>query len=100
MGKRVLFIIDSDPRSSHRPAEAVRIAAGIAVWKQVEVSLYFRGPAQLALTEEAETLVNGDHFTRFLPLLREADAPLLSSEQTTEDELAAWAAKQTTAMRF
>jgi len=100
MERRVLFIIDSDPRLSHRPAEAVRIAAGIAVWKQVELSLYFRGASQLALTDEAETLVNGDHFTRYLPLLRESDARLLSSDHTTEDELAAWAAKQTTVTRF
>jgi hypothetical protein len=96
MKRRVLFIIDSDPRTSHRPAEAVRIAAGIAVWKEVEVSLYFHGAAALALTDEAETLVHGDSFARHLTLFRDAQGHLISGE----DQLAEWTAGQTTVARF
>jgi sulfur relay (sulfurtransferase) DsrF/TusC family protein len=100
MNRRLLFIIDSDPQSSHRPAEAVRIAAGIAAWKQVEVSLYFRGAASLALTDEAESLIDGDNFTRYLPILREAGARVLSGEEMSDEALAAWAAEQTSVARF
>jgi hypothetical protein len=94
--KRILFIIDSDPRLSHRPAEAVRIAAGIAVWKQVEVSVYFRGAAAVALTDEAETLVDGENFVRHLPILREANGRVFSGDE----DLAALAAEHTTVARF
>jgi hypothetical protein len=100
MERRVLFIIESDPRVSHRPAEAVRIAAGVAVWKQVEMSLYFRGSAALALGENADELVDGDYFRRFLPLLREADARIVTSGEMTRGELANLAATQTTVTRF
>jgi hypothetical protein len=100
MERRVLFVIDSDPRRSGRPAEAVRIAAGIAAWKQAEVSLYFRGEAGRALTDEAESLRDGDTFARYLPVLREAGARLLSDAEMTEEELAAWAAGQTSVARF
>jgi len=100
MNRRLLFIIDSDPRSSRRPAEAVRIAAGIAAWRQVDVSLYFRGHAALALTEEAESLMDGDNFTRYLPVLREAGARVLSGERMSDAALAALAAGQTSVARF
>ena len=34
---KTLVIIETDPRTSARPAEAIRIAAGIGVWKKTDV---------------------------------------------------------------
>ena len=100
MKPRLLFIIDSDPVASGRAAEAVRIAAGIAVWNQVAVSLYFRGAAAQALGEDAEELAEGDQIVRSLSALREAGARILSDADTSDDALAALAAEQTTVVRF
>jgi len=72
MKPKVLIIVTSDPRTSPRPAEAVRIAAGIGAWQKVELSLYLRGAAVLALGENAEDLVDGENYVRYLPLVAES----------------------------
>ena len=65
-----LFIISSDPRSSHRPAEAIRIAAGVGAWNS-GVEVYLAGPAVLMLTDKPGTLLDEENFTRYLPMLTE-----------------------------
>ena len=77
MNRSALFIVTSDPRQTGRVAEAVRIAAGVGAWPQVEVTLYLHGDAALALGEDAEDLIDGDNFTRYLPMLAEAGRPIL-----------------------
>jgi hypothetical protein len=67
MKTRVLFIIESDPRTSPRPAEAIRIAAGLAAWQKVETLVYLRGPALRALGSGTEELADGDSFDAYLP---------------------------------
>jgi hypothetical protein len=74
---RVLVIVESDPRDSARPAEAIRITAGVAAWKRAELNLYLRGPAVHSLTEFADELVDEDNFTRYLPMLAEWQRPVL-----------------------
>lgn len=76
MPPRVLFLITSDPRTSPRPAEAIRIAAGVAAWRGGEVRLHLHGPAVLALGEGAEELTDGQQFARYLPQLCEWGRPV------------------------
>ena len=86
MKRSVLILVASDPRISRRPAEAVRIAAGLSAWERVEVRLFFREEAVLALDHLAEELVDGEIFTKHLPGLVKSgvmvgaaqDAPLLA----------------------
>lgn len=77
MKPRVLFLIESDPRCSPRPAEAVRIAAGVGAWHKAEVQLFLRDAAVLVLGEFVDDLVDDDHFTRYLPILRDSHRPVL-----------------------
>jgi hypothetical protein len=116
MKRRVLIIVASDPRVSPRPAEAVRIAAGVGAWETIEAVLYLRGPAVLALGENAEELVDGDNFVRYLPLApgagRRICVPrgesLLSNlgemrvrfDSVSDDELARFAANSDYVLRF
>jgi hypothetical protein len=67
----VLFVVTSDPQTSPRPAEAVRIAAGIAAGKNLDVAVYLHATATLALSEFPEELVDGGHFNLYLPLVPE-----------------------------
>ena len=69
MVPRLLVIIASDPRSSLRPAEALRIAAGVSAWKAVEVAVYLRGPAVLALDPFHFDLLDEGKFSDCLPLI-------------------------------
>lgn len=72
----VLFLIASDPRLSPKPAEAVRIAVGVGVWQKVEVSIYLRGAAVLALSEHPPRLIDEENFARYLPLAADWGRPI------------------------
>lgn len=84
MNPRLLIIVASDPRSSARPAEAVRIAAGVGAWQKVDTALYLRGPAVLALGEDTEMLVDGESFGHYLPLVAEPGGRLFVERGTSE----------------
>jgi hypothetical protein len=88
--RKVLFIISSDPRASHRPAEAIRIAAGTGAWARAEVNVCLIGPATLMLGESEEALKDADQFSACLPILREARRPiyLLSETKSPTDDSA------------
>jgi hypothetical protein len=73
---RTLVMIETDPRVSARPAEGIRIAAGIGAWKKTDVTLLLRGPAGYSLQEYADELVDEDNFTRYLPLIAESQQPI------------------------
>ena len=116
MKPTALFIINSDPRSSPRPAEGIRIAGGIGVWKQVDVAVALCDAAVLILSECVDGLVDEDNFSRYLPILRsfarpvyvQTNTPLLEEigqatlpiERLTLSKLAELAAASTYVIRF
>ena len=116
MNPSVLFIITTDPRVSARPAEAMRIAAGVGTWKKVDLAVYLRGPAVLALIEQTDELVDEENLVRYLPMAAglgrpiyvERGAPLLSQpgrapvrfEEMADDQLARLAAQSNYVVRF
>jgi hypothetical protein len=115
MKPSALFIITGDPRSSHRPAEAVRIAAGVGTWKKIAINLYLRDAAVLVLSEYVDGFVDEDNFSRYLPivkdfgrvyvqqgqpLLADLDQPTLPFEEIDDSRLAALAAGHTYVLRF
>lgn len=112
----VLFIVTGDPRTSPRPAEAIRIAAGVGGWGKVAVSIYLRGPAILTLGEDGEELVDGDDLARYWPMVERWGRPVrvqegakeldgvaaapVAFQSITDDELARLAAEQRYVLRF
>jgi len=76
MKPSALVIVTGDPRASAKPAEAVRIAAGVGTWKKADIHLYLRGPAVLALSEFVDELVDEDNFSRYLPIVAEFGRPV------------------------
>ena len=112
----VLFIVGGDPRTSPRPAEAIRIAAGVGVWKKADITLYLRDAAVLALSEFADEFVDEDNYTRYLPIVGEFGRPILVQknasqlselgesplkfQEISDDELAEMAAKSNYVVRF
>jgi hypothetical protein len=116
MKPSLLIIVESDPRCSPRPAEAIRIAAGVGAWKKVDITLCLRGPAVLVLGEYTDELVDEDNFVRYLPIIREwgrpvyvqQGEPLLSDlgeatmpfQPVSDTELATLASQHTSLLRF
>ena len=79
-----LVLIETDPRSSARPAEGIRIAAGIGAWKKTDVTLLLRGLAGYSLQEYADELVEEDNFVRYLPLVAEGARPIYVEDSFTD----------------
>ena len=73
---KILIVITSDPRTSARTAEAVRIAAGVSVWGRLQVAVFLHGPAALALGERMERLVDGENLPEWWRLLAERHCPV------------------------
>ena len=112
----VLFVITGDPESSHRPAEAIRIAAALTAWKRVDVTVYLHAVAMLALAEWRWDLVDGDFFESYLPTLDqlgadvfvqkvsahlgELDGCRFAYEEMDERQLAECSAQATNLIRF
>ncbi len=116
MNPRLLLIIASDPRTSHRPAEAIRMAAGVGAWKRVDITLYLREAAALVLRGETPDLVDEENVARYLPnvaafgrpiyvqsgarLLGKPDETPLHFEEIDDAGLAALAANSNCVLRF
>jgi hypothetical protein len=116
MKPSALFIIESDPRRSGRPVEAMRIAAGVGAWKTVDIAVYLREAAVLVLGEQAEALMDGEDYARYLPVLRELGRPIyvqkeaaalgeighatLPFEEISDEQLAGLAAARACVLRF
>ena len=84
MNPKVLFIVTGDPRTSHRPAEAIRVAAGVGTWKKADITVYLRGPAVLALSEWVDEFVDEDNYTRYFPIVAEWPRPIYVQKDAAE----------------
>jgi hypothetical protein len=73
----LLVIVSTDPRVSPRPAEAVRIAAGVAVWGKVRLVVWLDGPAALGLEETRDDVCDGEILGRHLEVLQQAGGRVL-----------------------
>jgi sulfur relay (sulfurtransferase) DsrF/TusC family protein len=116
MNPKVLFIVTGDPRTSPRPAEALRIAAGVGVWKKTEIAVYLRGDAILALGESGGELMDEEDCARYWTILKEFSQPIYAQKNAAElrkigrgatpfkeisgQQLAELASEQTSVLRF
>jgi hypothetical protein len=114
--RKVLIIIDADPRTNPRAAEAVRLAGGVCVWEQVEVSIVLHHAAAHVLGEVAADLPEGKIYKQFLPMIREKgghvyvmpdkktmealDAEVILKNHLKEPALAELAAEAAMVIRF
>ena len=110
----MLIVIASDPRETHRPAEAIRVAAGLAALGSVDIEVCFCQAAALVLGPKTDDLVDAHIIRDHLPLLAqhakricaESGDPFLSEPKRIDyqriglTELAQWAARQRHVIRF
>ena len=116
MKRSVLIIVNGDPRRSARPAEVVRIAAGLSANGRLDVTLCLRSASMLALGGDSEDFVDGDHFTRYLPVVAEtgrivtapadtgdpliSEPPVVPTRNLSQEELAHLVASSDRILRF
>lgn len=78
MKRSVLIITSGDPEGSGRPAEALRVAAGLSAHERLAVTLCLVGPARRILRAEQEALVEGDTVAEFLDVLKQSGGRVLA----------------------
>jgi len=99
--RRVLVVVDADPRTNPRAAEALRMAGGVGVWKQVEVDVALCGPATAAKGEGVSQLPDARVIEQFLPMIREHGGRVhVLPDATAEGKLPELAADFDSVMRF
>lgn len=86
--RSLLVLVTGDPRHSGTVVEGLRMAAGVAVWKQFEVSVCLLGPAVLACSERVDELPQGRLIQQFIPMIRESGGEVfLKPDDQTVAEL-------------
>ena len=73
-GPKIVFLIRSNPCESHRPAEAIRIAAGLGVGKN-PIKILLTSEAPRVLSSEEEDLIDIEIIEKFLPFIEEMGIP-------------------------
>jgi predicted peroxiredoxin len=71
----VVAIISTDPRASHRAAEALRIGLGLVASDRA-ATVVLAGPGAHLLDADTEGLVDGDDVARFRTELKRLGVPL------------------------
>ena len=72
MALTIVCLITSDPRTSHKPAEALRIATGLGTGGGA-IKIILMGPAAAVLLHDASDieLTDAETIERYLPILKE-----------------------------
>ena len=78
MASQTVVLIRSNPETSHRPVEALRIALGLSSQEPAAVILVDKAP--LLLSESSEDLAAGEELQKYLPAFRESESPIYVEE--------------------
>jgi hypothetical protein len=72
----IVLVIREDPRLSHRPVEALRIALGLAAGEN-PVTVILMGEAVRLLGEETEDIVDAEILEKYLPSFQHLAIPFV-----------------------
>jgi hypothetical protein len=84
VAKNVAVIIQEDPRTTHRPVEALRIALGLTAGSHT-TTVVLLGEAARLLSEETDDIVDIDILEKYLPSIEQLEIPFLL--QNTPDQI-------------
>lgn len=73
-GESVVVIISTDPRTSHRAGEAMRIGLGVVAGDRA-VTFVLAGPAAHLLDADIDSLIDGDDVARVRTELKRLGVP-------------------------
>lgn len=72
----ITLVIREDPRLSHRPVEALRIALGLAAGEN-PITVVLIGQAVQLLAEETDDIVDGEILEKYLPSFQHLAIPFV-----------------------
>lgn len=81
MAKTVAVVIQEDPRKTHRPVEALRIALGLVAGSH-HTTVILLGEAVRLLYEDVDDLVDVDILEKYLPSIEHLEIPFVLPSET------------------
>lgn len=76
MAKNVAVIIREDPRKTHRPVEALRIALGLVAGAHV-TTVILLGEAVRLISQDTDDVVDVDILDKYLPSIEQLEVPFV-----------------------
>ncbi len=76
MAKNIAVIIQEDPRITHRPVEALRIALGLVAGSH-RTTVVLLGEAVRLLTHDIDDIVDLDILEKYLPSIEQLEIPFI-----------------------
>ena len=76
MAKNVAVIIREDPRKTHRPVEALRIALGLVAGDH-HTTVVLLGEAVRLLHEDTDDVIDGEILEKYLPSIEQLNVPFV-----------------------
>jgi sulfur relay (sulfurtransferase) DsrF/TusC family protein len=84
MAKNIVVVIQEDPRKTHRPVEALRIALGLASGSHM-TTVVLLGEAVRLLGDETDDILDVEILEKYLPAIEQLDIPFVL--QDTSDQI-------------
>ncbi|MGQ0667688.1 MAG: hypothetical protein ACT4O4_11715 [Nitrospiraceae bacterium] len=81
MAKNIALVIQEDPRKTHRPVEALRIALGLLAGSH-RTTVILLGEAARLLSEERDNIVDAEILEQYLPSLEHLKLPFVLQTST------------------
>jgi hypothetical protein len=76
MASTISVIVREDPRTSHRPVEALRIALGLAAGDH-DVTVVLLGDAPILLTDDTDDIIDVEILEKYLPSFKQLAIPFI-----------------------
>ena len=86
MSKTIALVIQEDPRVTHRPVEALRIALGLVAGSH-HTTVVLLGEARRLLSEDIDEIVDVDILEKYLPTVQHLQIPFLLQSQTDRSSI-------------
>jgi sulfur relay (sulfurtransferase) DsrF/TusC family protein len=81
MAKIVTVVIQEDPRKTHRPVEALRIALGLVAGSH-RTTVVLLGESVRLLYENVDDVVDMDILEKYLPSIEQLEIPFVLQSET------------------
>lgn len=81
MAKKVAVVIREDPRQTHRPVEALRIALGLVAGTHDTTVVLLHDAVRL-LSEDLDDVVDVDILEKYLPSIEHLEIPFILQSDT------------------
>lgn len=86
MAKNVAVVIQEDPRKTHRPVEALRIALGLSSGSH-RTTVVLLGEAVRLISEDRDEILNMETLETYLPSIKDLHIPFILPSTTEQSSV-------------